>query len=129
MCRGEPDRPNETPRADERPGLAEPRADERPGFAEPWQAQLLAMVDQLSRRGVFTAAAWSEALGAALRRAADSGAPDTPDTYYGAVLETLESLLAAGGAVTTGSLAERREAWRRAYLATPHGQPVELRRD
>ena len=103
-----------------------PRADGTAGFAEPWQAQLLALADTLARSGVFTPAAWSEALGAALRRANASGAPDTAETYYAAALEALESLLAQGGLVTPDSLARRREAWRQAYRTTPHGRPVEL---
>lgn len=96
------------------------------GFAEPWQAQLLALADTLVRNGAFTLATWSEALGAALRRANASGAPDTAETYYAAALEALESLLAQHGLVTPDSLARRREAWREAYRTTPHGTPVEL---
>src|SRR5690606_18477420 len=64
-----------------------------PTFDEPWQAQLLALADTLTRGGAFTPTAWSDALGAALRRAAAEGAPDTVATYYEAVLEALEGLL------------------------------------
>jgi hypothetical protein len=44
-------------------------------------------------------------------------------------VEALEGLLTARGTVGTDALAARREEWRQAYLATPHGQPVELKRD
>lgn len=98
-------------------------------FEEPWQAQILALVDTLARSGLFTPTAWSEALGAALRHAESHGAPDTPATYYAAAVEALEGLLTASGTVGTDALAARREEWRQAYLATPHGQPVELKRD
>lgn len=104
------------------------REDGKPVFEEPWQAQALAMADILVKADLFGPSAWSEALGAALRRAEAVGRPDTPATYYAAVVEALEGLLERSGAVSTAALAERREAWRRAYAETPHGQPVELRR-
>lgn len=108
--------------------LAPLTRDEGPVFDEPWQAQALAMADMLVRSGVFSAVAWSETLGGALRRAAAAGRPDTPGTYYAAVVEALEELLEQAGAVSHDALHERLEAWREAYRTTPHGQPVELRR-
>jgi nitrile hydratase accessory protein len=100
-------------------------ADER-GFDEPWQAQVLGVAYSLAERGVFSRGEWSDALGSALRGAAEAGAPDTQATYYAAALQALEGLLARSGAVPPELLGERTEAWRRAYLATPHGEPVEL---
>jgi nitrile hydratase accessory protein len=100
--------------------------DTEPAFEEPWQAEVLGVAFTLAERGAFSRAEWSDALGAALARAAGAGAPDTQATYYAAALEALESLLASSGAVSSATLAERTEAWRRAYLATPHGQPVAL---
>lgn len=97
-----------------------------PTFDQPWQAQALALAFALSERGVFSAAAWSEALGAELRRAEAQGAPDDRDTYYAAVLAALERLVTAAGGIAADALASRVEAWRRAYLRTPHGQPVKL---
>jgi S1-C subfamily serine protease len=44
----------------------------------------------------------------------------------GAALRALERLVAAGGGLPAPVLAERVEAWRRAYLNTPHGRPVQL---
>ena len=102
------------------------RRDGEPTFDEPWQAQALALAVALCERGVFSAAAWSEALGAELRRAEAQGAPDDHNTYYAAVLAALEQLLAAAGGITPETLAARTEGWRRAYLSTPHGQPVAL---
>lgn len=102
------------------------RRDGDPTFAEPWQAQLLALAFALVERGVFSPAAWSEALGAELRRAQARGEPDDHETYYAAALAALEQLVASSGSLTAGALSARIEAWRRAYLATPHGRPVEL---
>jgi nitrile hydratase accessory protein len=102
------------------------RRDGQPAFAEPWQAEVLALAFALSESGMFSAAAWSETLGAELRRAEARGAPDDHETYYAAALAALERLVAAAGGIDAAALSARIEAWRRAYLATPHGQPVEL---
>jgi len=102
------------------------RTDDEPLFDAPWQAQVLAMADTLSRSGAFTATEWSEALGEELRRAEADAAPDNATTYYEAALKALERLLIRGGIATSAAIADRRDAWVRAYLATPHGQPVKL---
>jgi nitrile hydratase accessory protein len=91
-------------------------------FAEPWQAEVLAIAYTLSTRGAFTPGEWSATLGAQLRRREAEGAPDTMATYYEAALAALEALAGIGAA----TLDARVEAWREAYLDTPHGQPVEL---
>ena len=114
----------------ERHGLSPlARRDDEPVFDEPWQAQALAVANSLVAQGLFSARDWSEALGAALRRAAADRAPDNSATYYEAVLAALEDLTNAGGAVTKEAMAARQEAWRQAYLKTPHGQPVALSGD
>jgi nitrile hydratase accessory protein len=97
-----------------------------PAFAEPWQAEVLALAFALSERGVFSAAKWSATLGKELRRAEAQGAPDDHETYYAAALAALEQLVAAAGGVSAEALDLRTQEWRRAYLETPHGQPVEL---
>jgi len=102
------------------------RKDGEPVFDEPWQAQILAMADSLARRGVFSPGEWSETLGEELRRAEKDGAEDDAQTYYQAALSALERLLDGSGAVPADAVTERRDAWERAYLATPHGQPVTL---
>ena len=102
------------------------RRDGEPTFAEPWQAEVLALAFALSERGMFSGAEWSQALGEELRRAEAHGAPDDQETYYTAALAALERLVAAAGGIDVDALAVRIEAWRRAYLDTPHGQPVEL---
>jgi nitrile hydratase accessory protein len=102
------------------------RRDGEPAFAEPWQAEVLALAFALAENGVFSAAEWSEALGSELRLAEAAGAPDDQGTYYAAALAALERLVAARGGLTAAALARRTAEWRRAYLHTPHGQPVEL---
>ena len=51
---------------------------------------------------------------------------DRPDSYYQHWLAALEHLAIAKGLSGAGELTQRVQAWREAYLATPHGQPVEL---
>jgi len=102
------------------------RSDNGPLFDEPWQAQVLALASLLVEQEVFNPVEWADTLGAELRRAADRGAPDDQNTYYASVLAALERLVAADGRVTPDGLSSRIEQWRRAYLNTPHGQPVEL---
>jgi nitrile hydratase accessory protein len=86
-------------------------------FAAPWQAQAFAMVLQLQDRGLFTAAEWSAALGAAVRE---------HDDYYRAWLAALERLVVEKGAASSDSLASYAAAWVRAEARTPHGSPIEL---
>jgi nitrile hydratase accessory protein len=102
------------------------RHDDEPAFDEQWQAQVLALAANLTESGVFSASAWSDALGAELERAYASGQPDNHETYYAAALAALEHLLAEDGRVDGRALDDRAEQWRRAYLNTPHGEPVEL---
>lgn len=102
------------------------QSDGGPVFEEGWQAQVLALAFNLVEKGQFSSKAWSEALGAELENAAKRGEADNSDTYYKAVLNALEGLLNAQNSLPGSVLNERTEAWRKAYLSTPHGKPVEL---
>ena len=99
-----------------------------PVFREPWEAQAFAMAVHLHERGLFTWTEWATALAAEIERAQAAGDPDTGETYYHHWLATLERLVAATGAASTGDQEQMREAWRQAAARTPHGQPIELRR-
>ena len=100
--------------------------DGEPVFAEAWQAQALAIADNLVQQGLFSASAWSEALGQALRDAQARGDADDQETYYRCVVSALESLIAAHSDIDLQAMTDRRRDWEEAYLATPHGQPVKL---
>ncbi len=104
--------------------VAEIAGNEAPGFEEPWQAQIYAMSQVLVETGQIAPRAWADALGAAIRERLSAGAPDTPETYFQAVADALEAVLALSRADVTGLT----EAWRSAYQATPHGEPVALGR-
>ncbi len=103
-----------------------PRDDEGPVFAEPWQAQAFAMTLRLYEQGAFTWPEWTEALSGEIRAARDRGNPDLGDTYYEHWLAALEKLTMGKGLVAGPEMEQRKEDWRRAYLNTPHGQPIEL---
>ncbi len=104
----------------------QPRDGDGPVFAEPWQAQAFALTLKLHEAGHFTWREWAEALGAEIDAARASGDPDLGDTYYRHWLAALERLAAEKGLAQSGELDARKAAWKRAFLNTPHGQPVVL---
>ncbi len=104
----------------------DPLAPPKPVFDEPWQAQVLALADNMVQAGHFTAKDWAEALGAALRDAEAEGSPDTLDTYYTAALSALEHLTEKSGIISPEDRHQRRTDWEIAYHRTPHGKPVNL---
>ncbi|ANK80659.1 MAG: nitrile hydratase accessory protein [Rhizobiales bacterium NRL2] len=108
------------------PGL--PRDADGPVFAEPWEAEAFALTVRLHEQGHFTWAEWAATLSAEIDRARTAGDADRGDTYYRHWLAALERLCAEKGLAGAAQLDERRDAWRQAYLATPHGRPVELKR-
>lgn len=78
------------------------------------------------RDGHFTATDWATTLGAMLTKAETSGAPDTEDTYYLAVLNAVEALTVRNTPIAEADLTVRKDAWAKAYQDTPHGKPVVL---
>jgi hypothetical protein len=100
--------------------------DGKPVFDQEWQAQVLAMADALIANKLIKPNCWSESFGAGLAQAHASGCPDDMETYYTVALDTLEKLMTTQGALTGVEISKRREAWKQAYLDTPHGQPVKL---
>lgn len=96
---------------------------------EPWQAQALAAAFSLQEAGIITAKEWSNALGAAIRRAQAAGDPDDGESYYHHVLDALETLLGEKHLIEARELSKRKTEWEEAYRSTPHGQPVSLVRE
>jgi nitrile hydratase accessory protein len=106
-----------------------PRDEGGPVFAEPWQAQAFALAVRLSKQGYFTWTEWAAELAAELKAAADSGNPDDGSHYYEHWLAALERLVAAKGLSSSSEMLVRKNEWADAYRHTPHGKPVELKRD
>lgn len=100
--------------------------DGAPVFAAPWEASAFALAVRLSGEGYFTWSEWAATLSEEIRAAQREGDPDLGDTYYKHWLRALERLCSERGLVSQEEASGRKEAWRRAYLHTPHGMPVEL---
>lgn len=99
-----------------------------PVFAEAWQARAFALMLKLSEREHFTPKEWTMALARELQNVASRGKADDGSHYYEHWLAALEALAVEKGLTSAASLHQRKEAWRSAYLNTPHGKPVELSR-
>ena len=108
-------RPHELP--------AVPSERDGPAFEEPWQATAFALAVHLSERGAIPWSEWSAALGREIRAAGDAAPADRHFEHW---LRALERLCAEKGIVEPAEIRTRQEEWRRAYLDTPHGEPVEL---
>ncbi|MDE2836553.1 MAG: nitrile hydratase accessory protein [Chloroflexota bacterium] len=100
--------------------------DGKPVFAAPWEASAFALAVRLSGEGHFTWDEWATTLSEEIRAAQHAGDPDLGDTYYRHWLRALERLCRERGLVSDTEASHRKEAWRRAYLSTPHGKPVDL---
>ena len=103
-----------------------PRDDDGPVFREPWEAKAFAMAVRLAEAGVFSWAEWTEALSAEIAAAREARDEDLGDTYYMYWLQALEALVARKSGVAAEEIDACVDEWRRAYLNTPHGQPIEL---
>lgn len=103
-----------------------PRDEEGPVFAEAWQAEAFALTVRLHETGCFTWPEWADTLAGVLREVRERGELDDGSRYYDHWLLALERLVIAKQVLSPSDLDQRKAAWTRAYLATAHGQPVEL---
>jgi nitrile hydratase accessory protein len=101
-------------------------ADDPQPFREPWEAHAFAMTLALHRRGAFTWPEWAGVLAVEIAAAQRAGDPDLGTSYYRHWLRALEALVARKGLASAEALARSRDAWERAALRTPHGDPIEL---
>lgn len=100
--------------------------DDQPVFREGWHAQVLAVANGLIDAERISAKQWTATFSAELAKPKHAADCDELEAYYRAALSALESLLNAHSSISIGDLEDRTELWRRAYLNTPHGQPVEM---
>ncbi len=114
------------PLADIPPGDFPLGGDGSPVFAAPWEASAFAIAVRLSGEGHFTWDEWTVKLGEEIHAAQQEGDPDLGDTYFKHWLRALERLCRERGLVSQEEASDRKDAWQRAYLDTPHGKPVEL---
>lgn len=106
------------------PGLD--RDTDGPVFREPWEAQAFALTVSLHEAGLFTWEEWAATLSAGIDTAQTAGDPDLGNTYYRHWQKALERLTHEKGVALGHELEDRVDQWRRAYLNTPHGQPIDL---
>ena len=100
--------------------------EQQPVFAEPWEAHVFAIAVKLSEKGLLKWSEWSDALAEEIKEAEEQGNPDFGNTYYKFWLSALETILLEKNILKKSDLKSMMEQWRRAYLSTPHGNPVKL---
>ena len=98
-------------------------------FAEPWHAELFAITVQLSRQGAFSWNRWVERLSQEIAARPQRTDENADEAYYRQWLGALEAILSENALLARNEIEDTQEHWRRSYLNTPHGSPVELRRD
>ncbi|MBA5778512.1 nitrile hydratase accessory protein [Stappia sp. F7233] len=99
-----------------------------PKFAQPWHAQAFGTAMALSRAGLFTWADWVDTFSRVIREEPQRPGEESNAAYYRQWETALETLLQASGVLSDADIAAAAEDWRRSYLVTPHGHPVEFRR-
>ena len=97
-----------------------------PVFAEPWQARAFACAVELNRRGLYSWREWVQALSAEIAAHPAHPGEDPGAAYHRQWLATLEKLAHQKEIASPSDIDTRVGEWRRAYLSTPHGQPVRL---
>lgn len=102
-----------------------PIDEDRP-FREPWQAKAFALVVLLHRQGHFAWPEWVQTLATEVKASPQRPDEDADQAYHRQFLAALERVVIVRGLMARDAMTERTEAWRRAYLNTPHGQPVDL---
>ena len=95
-------------------------------FDEPWQAQAFAITVELHRKGHFSWTEWVAIFSKEIQ-----AHPATPEEghitgYYRQWLTALETIMAQRGISQAPEIEIAQERWRRAYLHTPHGRPIDL---
>jgi nitrile hydratase accessory protein len=99
-----------------------------PVFLEPWHAEAFSLAVALHRQGAFSWSEWVEHFSTTLRDVPAAPGETVEAAYYRRWLLALETISARKRLASAAEMAERKEEWRRAYLQTPHGQPVKLHR-
>ncbi|GAA6181899.1 nitrile hydratase accessory protein [Shimia sp. NS0008-38b] len=97
-----------------------------PAFEEPWHAQVFALTVALNESGHFTWSQWADRFGATLKAHGLAKELDGGADYFDAWLDALEGFLQDLGVAEALVLQNLKEGWAKAYLNTPHGQPVHL---
>ena len=103
-----------------------PRDQDGPVFNQPWEAKAFALAVRLSEAGCFTWPEWVKIFSQEINAAQERGDAGLGDTYYQHWLIALERICIEKGLIEGKAMRRRKSTWRRAYLNTPHGHPVDL---
>lgn len=96
---------------------------DEPVFSEPWEAEAFALVVGLHENGMFSWEEWAKVLGSLISK--DNGST----SYYQLWLAALEEIVGKKMLINRDEIEQRKEDWKAALLATPHGEPIELERE
>ena len=97
-----------------------------PVFAIPWQADIFVTAVSLSHNGLYRWDEWVDRFSSIINQYPQQQGETSEDAYYRQWLLALENMLSLKEVVSPDDIEARTEQWRRAYLNTPHGHPVEL---
>ena len=97
-----------------------------PVFEEPWHAQVFAITVALNEAGVFQWTDWAHQFSTTLKQHGLNRDLNGGSDYFHAWVETLEVFLTDQKIALPDELQVLKSAWERAYLQTPHGQPVKI---
>ncbi|MDV3125323.1 nitrile hydratase accessory protein [Mycobacterium sp. 21AC1] len=102
------------------------REDPEVAFEEPWHVEAFAVVVALTRQRMFTWTEWVEEFSTEILHHPRRDDETVTESYYRQWLATVTRMVDRHASVSSATVDERHEQWRRAYLGTPHGQPIEL---
>lgn len=95
-------------------------------FDEPWQAKAFALAVHLNEQGLFTWPEWTESFANVARQNPLPSDKSESTAYWRHWILTLEQMITERGQSTPDDLEALRQAWREAFLTTPHAKPVVL---
>ncbi|MFL6876851.1 nitrile hydratase accessory protein [Pseudomonas marginalis] len=95
-------------------------------FDHPWQAGMFSLTVNLYKAGLFPWSQWVEFFSNEIKRSPRRHDESINDAYYRQWAVAFEAMLQTLGLVTGERVEETTQAWRLAYLNTPHGMPVVL---
>ena len=88
----------------------------------------LPLLSGCMKAGLFSWQDWAATLARTLANDQNAGQLDGIDDYYAAWLTALERLLQDRDITADAEIADVMARWRKAYLDTPHGKPVQISR-
>lgn len=116
---------NTTPHSDYAT-LGLPLDSEGPVFEHPWQAQAFSLVVHLHQAGYFSWAQWVQVFSDQIRATPAQPGESVNNAYFRQWSDAMETLVETLGLCGRDTISQRADEWCRAYLNTPHGEPVNL---